>query len=482
MIFKRKTPSGDHPVRDRQTKILATVGPASSDPEMLEKLFLRGVDCFRLNFSHGTHDDHKQRVKDIRKLEKKFGSPIGIVADMQGPKLRLGKFKDGKIEVKQGDQIRFDLDAAPGDNQRIGIPHHEIIEALDVDQMFLIDDGKVRVQVIEKGSDYVIGEIVAGSKLSDRKGVNVPGVVLNIAALTEKDHKDLKFALSQDVDWVALSFVQRASDIQEAREIIGDRAAIMAKIEKPSAVENFEAILNEADGIMLARGDLGVEIPPEDVPAVQKRLSKKVRQSGKPLVIATQMLESMITSPTPTRAEASDVANAVYDGADAVMLSAETAAGDYPIEAVEIMNRIARATEKDPSYRTIINSGDLIEHETDAGAITASATSVAEIIGSRIIVNYTSSGSTALRTARERPAQRILCLTANINVARRLALSYAVKPVVSNDISRFADIVRTATTVAQNYEMVADGDSMVITAGVPFGVSGTTNILRIARI
>ena len=468
--------------RSRQTKILATLGPTSSSKEDIRALFLAGVDCFRLNFSHGNHEDHGQRLKIIRDIEKEFNHPVSVVADLQGPKLRLGQFEQGSIDIKAADRIRFDLDKTPGNKERVNIPHPEIIKALEVDQKILIDDGKVRVRIVEKGKKYVVGEIEAGHKLSDRKGVNVPGVMLDLSVLTDKDKKDLDYALKQNVDWIALSFVQRVEDILAARKIIGDRAAIMAKIEKPSAVERFALILKEADGIMLARGDLGVEIPPEQVPIEQKKIAKQVRRAGKPLVIATQMLESMIKSPTPTRAEASDVANAVYDGADAVMLSAETAAGDYPEEAVTIMNRIINTVEADENYAKIINSTHVVPHETDADAITSCAGSAAQLVGAKLIVNYTSSGSTALRTARERPYMPIVCLTPNEGVARRLAISYGIYAVVSKDISRFYQMVEKAAAVTKDHKFVNQGDSIVITAGVPFGVSGTTNILRIARV
>ena len=364
--------------RGRQTKILATLGPASDTKDMIRDLFVAGVDNFRLNFSHGAHDDHRKRLEMIRAVEKEFSASIGVVADMQGPKLRVGRFKDGKIALKEGMVIRFDLDETPGDETRVNLPHPEIIGAVNVGDMLLIDDGKVRVEIIEKGTDYLDVKVVAGQKLSNNKGVNVPGVILPIAALTDKDRKDLSAALDMGVDWIAQSFVQRPEDVAEARKLIAGRAGLIAKIEKPAALETFDEILDHVDAIMLARGDLGVEIPPEDVPAVQKQIVRRVRQAGKPIIIATQMLESMIESPAPTRAEASDVATAVYDGTDSVMLSAETAAGAYPLEAVAIMDRICHRTEADDHYLEKMEAEELRIKEDASDAISAAAQEVAK--------------------------------------------------------------------------------------------------------
>jgi len=340
--------------RYRQTKIVATLGPASGNPDMMQKLFETGVDLFRMNFSHGSHEDHEKNLKTARALEVQYNRPVGIIADLQGPKLRVGKFKDGKIILTEGMVLRFDLDKALGDETRIPLPHPEVIEALGVGADILLDDGKVRVRVTEKGSDYLITQVIAGKALSNHKGFNVPGVILPLAALTEKDEIDMEAALDMGVDWIAQSFVQRAEDVIYAKKKINGRAALMAKIEKPSAVADIDEILEHVDGIMLARGDLGVEMPPEQVPTIQKQIVYKARKAGKPIIVATQMLESMIENATPTRAEASDVATAVFDGADAVMLSAETAVGQYPIEAVSMMNRICQTTEADARYRRVI--------------------------------------------------------------------------------------------------------------------------------
>ncbi len=468
--------------RVRQTKIVATLGPASSTQEIIRKLLKEGVDVFRLNFSHGEHEDHKERVKMIRALEKEFSAPIGILADLQGPKLRVGKFKDGSIALKKNMKFRFDLDKKAGDEKRVNLPHPEIIKVLKKGDRIYIDDGKVRMEITGKGKDYLDAKVIAGSKLSNNKGVNVPGVTLPIAALTAKDRKDLQAALGMGVDWVALSFVQRPEDVAEARKLIGGKAALMAKIEKPAALEKFDEILDFVDGIMLARGDLGVEIPPEDVPAVQKRIVRKVRHEGKPIIVATQMLESMIESPTPTRAEASDVATAVYDGTDAVMLSAETAAGKYPAEAVAIMNRICESTEADEYYRRFIEA-DALETESDSSdAITTAAYHVAKNIRAACIVNYTTSGSTALRTARQRPGRPIMCLTQDNNVARRLCLSYGVHAVHVTDVKDTGGAVKKAAEIALQYKLAKKGDRFVLTAGVPFGTPGSTNIVRVAWV
>jgi pyruvate kinase len=468
--------------RARRTKILATLGPASSSPEMIRKLFLAGVDIFRLNFSHGTAEDHGKRLDAIRALEKEFGRPVGALADLQGPKLRIGKVEGDSIKIEAGQIIRLDLDKTVGDGKRIPLPHPEVIEALNPGQRILLDDGKVRIVIKDKGKDFLIAEVISGTKLSNNKGFNVPDVVLPIPALTEKDRKDLTTALDLGVDWVAQSFVQRPEDVAEAKKLIAGRAALMIKLEKPSALTCLDEMLNLCDGVMLARGDLGVEIPPEDVPSVQKQVVRQVRFAGKPIVVATQMLESMIESPSPTRAEASDVANAVYDGADAVMLSAETAAGAYPIEAVTIMDRICQRVESDPAYRRLIEANHP-EADSDAGdAITVAADKVAGTIGATCIASYTTSGSTALRTARQRPAVPILSLTHQPHTARRLSVSYGVHAVLVPEIDNFGDAVKMATKEAVEQNLAKKGDKLVMTAGVPFGTPGSTNILRVAWI
>jgi len=470
------------PHRERQTKIIATLGPASSTKASIRALFDAGADVFRLNFSHGTHDDHRARLAIIREIENETGRPIPVIADLQGPKLRVGKFAAGAIDLKAGQAFRLDLDAAMGDARRVQLPHAEIFAALTVGSDLLCDDGKVRLRVTACGKDFAETIVVAGQKLSDRKGVNVPDVVLPLSPLTDKDRADLAVALDAGIDWIALSFVQRPEDISEARALIGARAAIIAKLEKPAAVKNMLPILDLADAVMVARGDLGVEMPPEDVPRIQKLILREARRAGKPVIVATQMLESMITSPTPTRAEASDVATAVYDGADAIMLSAESASGQYPVEAVTIMNRIASHTQGDPFYHSSLEAQNQLSQKTAADAITAAAKQVAETVGAVAIATYTSSGSTTLRAARERPEVPILCLTSKIETARRMTLSFGVHAVCTADISTFSEMVDKATAIALRDGLAKAGQSIVVTAGVPFGTPGTTNVLRLAVV
>ena len=470
-------------IRKRKTKIVSTLGPASTSYEMIKTLVESGADVFRLNFSHGTHDDHRARLDTIRQIEKDLDYPIAVVADLQGPKLRLGEFKEGSIAVKEGDRLTLDLDSTPGDSKRVNLPHTEIISAVDVDSILLIDDGKVRVRVIEKKKDALIVEIEAGQKLSNRKGVNVPGAVLDIPALTEKDRRDLSAALAMDIDFIAQSFVQRPEDVAEAKKLIGGKAKLIVKLEKPSAIDNLDAIIELTDAVMVARGDLGVEIPAERVPPIQKDIIRKCRLAGKPVIVATQMLESMTESPAPTRAEVSDVATAIYDGTDAVMLSAETASGKYPVEAVTIMDKVAFSIENDPAYRQIMDSQHPATEENDASdAITAAAYHVAKDINAKLIVNYTTSGSTALRTARQRPYVPIMCLTESEAVARRLCLSYAVHPVLTIDVDSFDDMVTRASRIARSEKLAEKGQRIVITAGVPFGTPGSTNVLRIGWV
>jgi pyruvate kinase len=468
--------------RRRSAKIVATLGPASSEPRMIEALFRAGVDVFRLNFSHGTHDDHRARFTAIRRVETATGRPIGILADLQGPKLRLGTFAGGPIELATGALFHLDLDRQAGDESRAPLPHPEIFEALRPGTELLLDDGRVRLQVETCGTGFADTRCLVGGTLSDRKGVNVPNAVLPLSAITEKDRADLSFALEHGADWIAFSFVQRPDDVAEGRKLVGGRAGVMVKLEKPSAIQHLAEIIEIADGLMVARGDLGVEMPPEDVPSVQKQVIHACRAAGKPVVVATQMLESMVAAPTPTRAEASDVATAVYEGADAVMLSAETAAGRYPVESVAIMNRIACRVQEDPLYYSMLES-TRIEHEhTTSDAISAAACQVAHLVGAAAIVSYTTSGATALRAARERPEAPILVLTSNLATARRLAVLWGAHCVHTSDVKSFNDMVQKAVRIAHREKIADVGERVVITAGVPFGTPGATNILRIAWI
>jgi len=468
--------------RRRSAKIVATVGPASSSRERLRALFEAGVDVFRLNFSHGTHEQHRQVFHEIRRVEAETGRPIGVLADMQGPKLRLGSFADGRVELAAGAAFRLDLDPAEGDAGRAPLPHPEIFAALQPGTDLLLDDGKVRLRVTRCGADFADTEVAVGGKLSDHKGVNVPQAVLPISAITDKDRADVSFALNEGADWVALSFVQRPDDVAEGRKLIGNRAGLLVKLEKPAAIGRLDEIIDLADALMVARGDLGVEMPPEDVPSVQKQIIHACRLAGKPVIVATQMLESMIAAPTPTRAEASDVATAVYEGADAVMLSAETAVGQYPVEAVAMMDRIAQRVQQDPLYFATLDAGRMPPEHTNHDAISAAACQVAATVGAAAIVSFTSSGATALRAARERPAAPILALTPNLSTARRLALLWGAHCVHQTDIHNFNDMVQKAVRAAHREEIAAAGQRVVITAGVPFGTPGSTNVLRIAWI
>jgi pyruvate kinase len=468
--------------RRRRTKIVATLGPASSTPEVIERLYRTGADVFRLNFSHGSHEDHAQRIGIIRALEKKVGRPIGILADVQGPKLRVGRFQAGRVQLQTGQSFRLDMSATPGDVRRVQLPHPEIIEAARIGTTLLLDDGKLRLRVVHKRDDHLETEILVGGALSDRKGVNVPDVPLNIPALTVKDRADLDFVLPLGIEYIGLSFVQRPEDVAETQAIADGRAWVMVKLEKPQAVENLEGIMALTDAVMVARGDLGVEMPPEEVPLIQKRIVRMARELGKPVVVATQMLESMISSPSPTRAEASDVATAVFDGADAVMLSAESAAGQFPFEAVNMMDRILSRVEQDSGWRQLTNAARPEPQKTSAGAISTAARQVAETIDAKTIATFSSTGSTTLRVARERPSSPILGLTASESTARRMAVVWGVHPVLSQEPNSMTDMVNKAVRAAASEGFAESGDEIVVTAGVPFGTPGTTNALRVATV
>lgn len=469
-------------IADKKVKILATLGPAIKGVDDIRQLVESGVNLFRLNFSHGEHADHAERYNWVREVERQLGQPIGILMDLQGPKLRVGRFADGKVMLERGQTLRLDLDTTAGDAQRVNLPHPEIIEALQPGMSLLLDDGRLRLKVTAKHSDAVITEVIAGGELSDRKGVNVPEAVLQLSPLTTKDRIDLDYGLKLGVDWVALSFVQRPEDILEARALIGDQALLMAKIEKPSAVEHLHAIAELCDAIMVARGDLGVEVPAENVPRIQKDIIRTCRQLGKPVVVATQMLESMRFSPAPTRAEVTDVANAVAEGADAVMLSAETASGDYPLEAVQMMSKIIRQVESGPDFQAQLDVSRPHAEATSSDAISCAIRRISSILPVAALVNYTESGRSSLRASRERPKTPILSLTPNINTARRLTVAWGIYSVVNQRLSKVEEITSTALEIAQAQNMARRGDTVVITAGVPFGTPGSTNSLRIETL
>ncbi len=466
--------------RLRNVKIVATLGPASSDYETIRALFEAGADVFRLNMSHGSQDDIAARHAIIRRIEAETERPIAILADLQGPKLRVGRFAEGAAELEAGAAFRLDLDPAEGDATRVCLPHPEIFAALEPQASLLVNDGKIRLRVERCGDDFAECTVEVGGTISDRKGVNVPDVVLPLAALSEKDRDDLEFACELGVDWLALSFVQRAEDVREARELVRGRAAIMSKIEKPAAVKAFPEILAVSDGIMVARGDLGVEMPVQAVPPIQKRLIRLCRSEARPVIVATQMLESMIESPMPTRAEVSDVATAIYEGADAVMLSAESAAGQYPVQAVRTMDNVAISVERDPTYREVIESSRRADLNTVADAIVVSARQVAETTNIKAICCFSQSGTTVSLVARERPRVPIVALTPLTRTARRLCLTWGTHCVITDEQFRFKGAVISAVRAALKYGFATESDQIVVTAGVPFNVPGTTNILRVA--
>ena len=468
--------------RNRNAKIIATLGPGRSSEEDIAKLFEAGADVFRLNFSHGVHDDHKRRYEVIRKLENRFSRPIGILMDLQGPKLRVGEFEQGKAKLEDGQPFRLELTGNKGNETVASLPHPEIFAALRQDMELLIDDGKIRLRVEKAGKDFAETIVVNGGMVSNHKGVNVPSAELALSAMTEKDHHDLEVGLEMGVDWVALSFVQRPGDIEEVKAIVKGRASVMAKLEKPSAIEYLHDIVEQADAIMVARGDLGVELPPEDVPVQQKRIINACRLAGKPVVVATQMLDSMVHAPTPTRAEASDVATAIYDGADAVMLSAETAVGDFPVESVAMMDRIIGRVERDRIYRKMIENSRSMPEATPADAISAAARQVADTITAQAIVSFSSTGSTTVRIARERPSVPILGLTPNLPVARQLALVWGVHSMRTRDVDSFGEMMGKSVRISKREEFALKGDSIVIVAGIPFGIPGGTNILHISTV
>jgi len=468
--------------RRRKVRVLATLGPASRTPEMIRTLYLAGADAFRVNMSHGTHADHAIAIAAIRGLEKEFGRPTTILADLQGPKLRVGTFADGLVTLKTGKLFRLDRDKAPGDDQRVCLPHKEIFEALEAGTRLLLDDGKLVLRVQSVSAGEIVTRIEVGGVLSNHKGVNVPDVVVPLPALTAKDRKDLAFALEQEVDWVALSFVQRPEDVAEARQLVRGKAALLSKIEKPAAIDRLEEIVELSDAVMVARGDLGVELPPEQVPPLQKRIVETARRLGRPVVVATQMLESMIKSPSPTRAEVSDVATAIYDGADAIMLSAESAAGDWPEEAVAMMDRIACSVESDPAYKARLHFTETHPDATTADALAAAATHIAETVSATAIICFTTSGSTARRVARERPGVPLLVLTPDQRTARRLGLLWGAHAVHTRDVADFEEMVAKSKRMALRAQVAKGGDPVVLMAGVPFGTPGATNVVHVARL
>lgn len=468
--------------RERKVKILATLGPSSSEEETIQRLFEAGADVFRINMSHASHDLMRTLVGRIRAVEKKVGHPIGILADLQGPKLRVGTFANKSVELSVGQKFTLDDNPEPGDDKRAHLPHPEILKSVEPGHRLLIDDGRLQLKALKNDGKSITCEVVAGNRISDRKGVSLPDTDLPMGALTDKDRKDLDAVLSADVDWIALSFIQRPEDLAEVRKVARGRASLLAKIEKPQAVKRLPEIIELSDALMVARGDLGVEMPLEAVPGIQKQITRACRRAGKPVVVATQMLESMISAPVPTRAEVSDVATAVFEGADAVMLSAESAAGDYPVEAVSTMSSIATKVEQDPTYPTIINGQRSEPEPTGADAISMAARQIAETLNLSAIISYTSSGTTGLRAARERPQVPIIALSPVVQTARRLSLVWGTHCVVTEDAADLDDMVNRACRIAYEEGFAKPGNRVIVTAGVPLGTPGATNMLRIAYI
>lgn len=469
--------------RNRKVKILATLGPASNEEEMIQKLHEAGADLFRINMSHASHDMMRTLIKRIRAVEQRCGRPIGILADLQGPKLRVGKFADGKVDLVPGQTFTLDNKDEPGDNSRVFLPHPEILEAVQPGHRLLIDDGKLHLRADKTDGKSIVCTVIAGTKISDRKGVSLPDTLLGVGALTEKDRADLDAVLETDeVDWVALSFIQRPEDLSEVRKVSRGRVGLMSKIEKPQAIERIDEIIELSDALMVARGDLGVEMPLEAVPGLQKQLIRACRRAGKPVVVATQMLESMISAPVPTRAEVSDVATAVFEGADAIMLSAESASGEYPVEAVTTMASIASKIERDPHYPGIIYAQRTPPEATGADAISLAAHQIAETLQLSAIVCYTSSGTTGLRAARERPQVPVIALSPVIQTARRLSVVWGLHSVVTSDATDLDDMVNRACRIVATEGFGKPGDRVIISAGVPLGTPGATNMLRIAYI
>ena len=472
-------------MRSRSAKILATLGPASRDPNVMRLLSDAGADAFRLNFSHGSHDDHGTNIDIIRRVEVETGRAIAAVADVQGPKLRCGTFEGGSVDLRYGEEVEIVNAPDGGTATRLPMPHPELFSACEPGAVLKLDDGKLRLTVTEPGAERMRARVDVPGTLSDRKGVNVVNAVLPMSAMTDKDREDIAFALSKGVDYIALSFVQTPDDVREAREMIGDRADIIVKLEKPSAIEHLDDILDLADAAMVARGDLGVELPLEQVPVVQRRIIRECRRRGKPVIVATHMLESMIDAPTPTRAEASDVATAIYQGADAVMLSAETAVGRHPATAVAIMDRIIAAAQGDPDFGAElmpVRRERRAASRTPEDAIAVAVRGMVSAVGASAVVGHTSSGSTARLISRERPPAPILAVTPTMDIARRLALCWGVTPVVAGDPDDFAQMVVRVQDLAKVHMGLETGERLVTVAGIPFGVRGSTNTVNISTV
>ncbi len=466
----------------KSCKIVATLGPASDTPGKIRSLAETGVDAFRLNFSHGNHDDHLKSLQNVRAAETATGKSLPAIADMQGPKIRVGVVNNNQQMLRYNEKVTLVCTDTAAEDGVLPIPHQELFDALKPGDIMMLDDGLVRLTLTESDGKSATARVDVPGKLTNKKGINIPGRRLPIAALTEKDHIDLAFALENDVDYIALSFVQTAEDVAAARKIIGSKAGIISKIEKPSALEELEGIVAMSDAVMVARGDLGVELPLEQVPIAQRRIIRHGRRAGKPVIVATQMLQSMVDSPTPTRAEASDTASAVYLGADAVMLSAESAVGLHPEATVAIMARIIEAVENDEFYWDEIYKGLGNAEANGPGAIAASARHTVDLLGCKAVLASTKTGGTAFAVSRERPRASILGITPDPAAARRISLAWGVEAVVKPDYATFEELTAHAREIATDHTDAKPGDTILLTAGIPMGLEGGTNLMKVIQV
>jgi pyruvate kinase len=466
----------------RRAKIVATLGPASSSYDQLRAIIEAGVDVARMNLSHGSYDVHEQIYRDVRKAASDLDKPVGVFVDLQGPKIRLTKFKDGPVKLEKGATFKITTDEIEGDVNICGTTFKGLPGDVKVGDFLLIDDGKVKLRAVAVSDTTVTTEVEIPGLVSNNKGINLPGVAVNVPALSEKDEDDLRWALKLGVDMVALSFVRNASDIDRVHEIMreeGRKVPVIAKIEKPQAVENLEEIIDAFDAIMVARGDLGVELPLEQVPLVQKRAVELARRWAKPVIVATQMLESMISSSIPTRAETSDVANAVLDGADALMLSGETSVGSFPVETVTTMAKIIQSTEENGLSR-IPDLGT--RPHTQGGAVSFAAMEIAELLGSKFVCVFTEGGDSLRRISRLRSAVPVLSFTPNVQTARELSLVWGAKTYIVPKVSHTDAMFEQVDISVLEQGMCKIGDEVVVVAGTPPGVSGSTNTLRVHKV
>lgn len=466
----------------RRTKIVCTIGPASEDKNILREMVASGMDIARFNFSHGSHEEHGKRMDAVREAAEELGKPVAIMLDTKGPEIRTGLLEGQTIELVEGEEVLLTIKETKGRKGIIPISYKNLAQDVKQGSIVLIDDGALKLEVVSLEGDDVLCRVINGGTLKERKGVNLPGVSVKLPAVTEKDVADLQFGIEKGVDFIAASFMRKAEDVMKVRRVLeegGSKAHIIAKIEHPDAIDNIDSIIEVSDGIMVARGDLGVELNPEEVPLIQKMIIEKCNKVGKPVITATQMLESMIGHPRPTRAEASDVANAILDGTDAVMLSGETAAGKYPVEAVRFMCQIAVRTEEALRYKEVVGKKEILPPKTVADAISHASCQTANELNAAAILTPTESGSTARMVAKYRPYAPIVAATPNPDVVRKLALTWGVCPLLVERTYNTDAVVDAAVQGALKEGMINEGDLIVITAGLPIGVSGATNLLKV---